>query len=146
MLTSPYSSILLEFSFSGASHRLWILLNCLTGVIGSSSIFHEAILKGLVAGPVEWPEYGPEAIFLQKGSSSKFDYFRLKAGGEKSLSSSFDLNPFWGAIGESKPLHCSYLNWMLMQFLGLSYIFILVKIFILSLVLIVYKFNEIKSI
>ena len=73
LLTSPYSRILLEFCFSGASQRLWILLNYFTGVIGSSSIFQEAILKGLVAGPVEWPEYGPETIFLQKGSSLKFD-------------------------------------------------------------------------
>jgi hypothetical protein len=40
------------------------------------------------------------------------------------------------------------LNWMLMEFLGLSYILILVlvKILFLSLILIVYKFNEIKSI
>ena len=84
LLTSPYSRILLEFYFSGASHRLWTLLIDFTGVIGSSSMFQDAILNGLVAGPVEWPEYGPETIFLQKGSSSKFDCFRLKAGGEKS--------------------------------------------------------------
>jgi hypothetical protein len=47
-------------------------------------------------------------------------------------------------MGDSNELRFSYLNWMLVEFLGLSYI--LVMILILSLILIVYKFNEIKSI